>query len=83
MNSVIKNDYAIYNGDCVELMKTMPDESIDFSIFSPPFVNLYIYSDDLRDMGNCKDSEEFFKQFKYMTEQLHRILRTGRLVAVN
>ena len=83
MNSVVKNDYAIYNGDCVELMKTMPDESIDFSIFSPPFVNLYIFSDDLRDMSNCKDSEEFFRQMQFMTEQLHRILRTGRLVAVH
>lgn len=83
MNSYIDKDFALYNGDCVEVMRTMPDESIDFSIFSPPFVNLYVYSDDLRDIGNCKDSVEFFKQMKFMTQELHRILRTGRLVAVH
>ena len=61
--STITDRYALYNGDCVEVTKQMPDNSIDFMIFSPPFANLYIYSDDLRDMGNCKNTDEFFEQF--------------------
>lgn len=75
--------YSLYNGDCVEVMRAMPDSSVDFSIFSPPFVNLYIYSDDLRDMGNCKSPDEFFTQMSYMTKELYRILRPGRLIAVH
>jgi DNA modification methylase len=81
--STITPRYALYNGDCVEIMRQLPSACIDFSIFSPPFANLYIYSDDLRDMGNCKDTAEFFVQHGFMTEQLMRILKPGRLAAVH
>ena len=73
----------LINGDCVEEIKKLADESVDFSIFSPPFSSLYIYSDSYRDMGNCKNDDEFIKQFEYLIPELYRILRTGREVAVH
>ena len=73
----------LINGDCVEEIKNIADESVDFSIFSPPFSSLYIYSDSYRDMGNCKNDDEFIKQFEYLIPELYRILRTGRLIAVH
>ena len=83
MKDKITSAYALYNGDCVEVMEHMPSNSVDLSVFSPPFANLYIYSDDIRDMGNCKNEEEFFVQMGYMTEQLYRIVRPGRIVCVH
>lgn len=83
MNSKITDNYALYNGDCVEVTKQMPERSVDFEIFSPPFANLYIYSDDLRDMGNCKNTDEFFKQMNFLTPELYRVLKSGRLCAVH
>lgn len=80
---VITDKFALYNGDCIDVTKQLPDESIDFQIFSPPFANLYIYSDDLRDMGNCKNTDEFFEQFDYLIPQLFRTLKSGRLCAVH
>lgn len=74
---------TLYNGDCVEVTRQLPDEFAHFQIFSPPFANLYIYSDDLRDMGNCKNMDEFFEQFDYLIPELYRTLKTGRLCAVH
>lgn len=79
----ITDRYALYNGDCVEITAQMPDNSVHFEIFSPPFANLYIYSDDLRDMGNCKDVDEFFQQMDFLTPHLYRVLMPGRLAAVH
>ena len=65
------DDYvALYNGDSCEIMKAIPDNSIHYSIFSPPFAQLYVYSNSIRDLGNCKDDEEFFIQFKYIISEL-------------
>lgn len=75
--------YVIYNGDCVEISRQLPGNSVHFEIFSPPFANLYIYSDDIRDMGNCKNNIEFFQQFDYLITELYRILLPGRLCAVH
>lgn len=79
----ITDKYALYNGDSCEVIKSIPDNSIGFSVFSPPFANLYIYSDDLRDMGNCRNSDEFFEQMDYLTPELYRIMQPGRLIAVH
>ena len=79
----INDKMALYNGDCCTVIKSIPDESVHLQIFSPPFANLYIYSDDLADMGNCKDSEQFFEQFDYLIPELYRILKQGRLCAVH
>lgn len=70
-------------GDCVKLIQDLPDESIGFSIFSPPFAELYTYSDKLEDMGNSKDYNEFFKAFKYLVKELYRVMWSGRNVAVH
>lgn len=83
MRTNITDRYALYNGDCVEVLSQMPDNSNHFQIFSPPFANLYIYSDDLRDMGNCKNIDEFFEQFSFLTPHLYRTLKPGRLCAVH
>jgi len=77
------NKFSLYNGDCVRVIKQLPSESIHFTIFSPPFANLYIYSDDLADMGNCKDEEEFFQQFDFLIPELYRVTIPGRMCAVH
>ena len=74
-------NHTIYNADCVEVVAELPDASIDFSVFSPPFASLYTYSDSDRDMGNCKDYTEFFGQFEFLVRELYRVIRPGRIVA--
>ncbi len=76
-------DWKIYLGDCCDEMKQLPDDSVHFQIFSPPFSNLYIYSDMLQDMGNCKNDDEFFTHFGFTVKELYRILVPGRLCAVH
>lgn len=79
-----KSDFCdIRLGDCVQLIQTVPDESVGFSIFSPPFAELYTYSDKLEDMGNSKDYQEFFKAFKFLVKELYRVMWSGRNVAVH
>ena len=70
-------------GDCVKLIREVPDESVGFSIFSPPFAELYTYSDKLEDMGNSRDYEEFFAAFDFLVKELYRVLWQGRNVAVH
>jgi len=76
-------DWTMMLGDCVAETKTIADNSIDFTIFSPPFSNLYIYSESEADMGNCADDAEFFQHFEYLIPDLLRITRPGRLCAVH
>lgn len=75
--------WQMYRGDCCEVLRGLPDESIDFSVFSPPFASLYVYSDSERDMGNCESDEEFFEHYGYLAEQLFRLIKPGRLVSVH
>lgn len=70
-------------GDCVQLIKDVPDDSVGFSIFSPPFAELYTYSDKLEDMGNSKDYKEFFTAFRFLVKELYRVMWSGRNVAVH
>ncbi len=79
----ISDKAALYQGDCVQLIQDLPDESVGFSIFSPPFSDLYTYSDAVEDMGNCKDYNEFFIAFDLLVKNLYRVLKQGRLVAVH
>jgi len=83
MDQQIGENYAIYNGDCVELVRGLPDESVHYSVFSPPFASLYTYSASPRDMGNCADDDEFFEHFAYLATELHRVLKPGRLVSMH
>lgn len=79
-----KSDNALLrNGDCVKLIKDIPDESIGFSIFSPPFAELYTYSDKVEDMGNSRDYKEFMEAFDYLVKDLYRVLWSGRNIAVH
>jgi len=75
--------YQLINGDCCEKIKEIESNSVHFSIFSPPFAELYVYSNDYRDMGNCKNYEEFFDHFSFLVPELKRILLPGRLIAIH
>lgn len=80
----VKNDwFHIKRGDCVKLIKDVPDESIGLSVFSPPFAELYTYSDHIEDMGNSSDYMEFLEQFGYLVKELYRVMQQGRNVAVH
>lgn len=72
---------AIYNGDSCEVLKNIPDNSIHYTIFSPPFANLYCYSNSDRDMGNCSGNEEFAKHFEFLIKELYRVTIPGRLLS--
>jgi hypothetical protein len=75
--------YALYPGDCVDVLRQMPDESIDFSVYSPPFSNLFVYSESLADMGNAANDEEFFEHYSFLLPHLFRLTKPGRLSAVH
>jgi hypothetical protein len=73
--------FVLYHGDCVDVLRGLPDQSIHYSIFSPPFASLYTYSNSPRDMGNCRSNEEFFEHFAFLVEELKRVIRPGRNVS--
>lgn len=77
------DNFEIYNGDCIDYAKSLESNSIDYSIFSPPFASLYTYSDSDRDMGNNKDDDDFFTHFEFLLEELYRITAPGRLVSIH
>lgn len=79
----IGEKWTLYNADCVEIARNLDDESIDYSVFSPPFSSLYTYSNSERDMGNSSTDEQFWTHFKFLIKELYRILRTGRNISVH
>ena len=81
LNQVIDEKYAVYNGDSCEVVKNIPDNSIHYTLFSPPFASLYTYSNSDRDMGNSKGDDEFYNHFKYLANELYRITMPGRLLS--
>lgn len=83
LNQKIDNRYTMYQGDCVETLHGIPDNSIHYSIFSPPFASLYTYSNSDRDMGNSRDNGEFQEHFRYLINELYRVIMPGRLVSVH
>ena len=83
INQQAGNDWQMFNGDCVEVLKGIPDETIGFGIHSPPFSSLYIYSDSENDMGNCESDEQFFQHYAYAIDELLRVTIPGRLVAIH
>lgn len=83
INQVITDDYAAYNGDCIEVMKGMRDESVHLVVYSPPFAGLYQYSSDERDMSNSIDHDEFFTHYGYAISETARLLLPGRLAFVH
>lgn len=83
MKEIQIGEAKLINGDCVEEVKHIPSESIGLTIFSPPFADLYTYSDDYRDMGNSKDFDEFSQHFAFLVPELFRVMMEGRNVAVH
>ena len=76
-------DYHVINGDCVQETSKLDTDSVDLVVFSPPFAELYVYSDKEEDMGNVKNYQEFEKHFKYLIPELKRVLKSGRICAVH
>lgn len=81
LNQHITEKFALYQGDCVEVAKGIPDDSIHYTIFSPPFSSLYTYSASPRDMGNSTGDAEFFEHFAYLVDELYRATMPGRLLS--
>lgn len=81
IEQVITDRYAAYHGDCVEVLRGLPDNSVHFSVFSPPFASLYTYSNSPRDMGNVRNSTEFFDHFRFAISEMFRVVKPGRLVS--
>ena len=83
INQVIQNDFALYHADCVDVAASLPENSIDFSVYSPPFESLYTYSNSDRDMGNSRNSEQFWTHYRYLIAETARVIKPGRLVAIH
>ncbi len=81
IDSTMGENFALYNGDCVEVLRDLPSQSVHYSIFSPPFASLYTYSNSPRDMGNCRTNEEFFEHFAFLVSEMKRVMRPGRNVS--
>ena len=82
-DQIVTPDYAIYCSDCMEVMPTLPDNSVDMSCYSPPFAGLYNYSSSERDFSNCENKEQFLNQYDYLIEQIARVTKPGRVTAVH
>lgn len=83
LNQYITDDCALYNADSVEAIKMIPDNSVGLEVYSPPFSSLYTYSNSDRDLGNSKTDDEFFTHFGFLIDDLLRILKPGRIMAVH
>lgn len=79
----IRDRYALYLGDCIEVMRGLPEHSVHLSIYSPPFAGLYQYSSDERDLSNCLNREEFFKHYEFVVSEIFRLTLPGRMSAVH
>ena len=77
------DNYSIYNTDCMEVLPTLGNESIDLSVYSPPFAGLYNYSSDHRDMSNCESKEQFLEQYEFLVSEISRVTKKGRITAVH
>jgi hypothetical protein len=83
LDQEITDKYAIYNGDCVEVIASIPDASVHLSLYSPPFCGLFHYSSSERDMSNCRDYDEFFANYEFLVRDLYRVTMPGRLTGVH
>lgn len=83
LNQYQGKSFYLLNGDTTELIRNFPDDSMHFEIYSPPFSSLYTYSNSDRDLGNSKDDAQFFEHFHFITQELYRILKPGRIMAVH
>jgi DNA modification methylase len=82
-DQLVTDRFAAYNGDCIEVMKTLPDASVHLSIYSPPFCGLYNYSSSEKDLSNCRSYGEFFEHYEFVVRELYRLALPGRITAVH
>jgi DNA modification methylase len=82
-DQLLTDRYALFNGDCVEVMQSLPANSVHLTVYSPPFGGLYCYSSNERDLSNCADYAEFFEHYAFIVRELHRVTMPGRLTAVH
>ena len=82
-DQIITDRYAIYNSDCMLVLPTLKDNSIDLSVYSPPFAGLYNYSSSENDFSNCEDKEQFLQQYEYLIKEIARVTKKGRITAVH
>ena len=74
-----EENYSIYNGDCMDVVTELGNESIDLSVYSPPFAGLYNYSSSERDFSNCESKEQFLDQYEFLIKEMARITKPGRI----
>jgi DNA modification methylase len=79
----VTDSYAMYNGDCIQVMSELPDSSVHLSLYSPPFAGLYHYSSSEKDLSNCRDYDEFFAHYEFVVRELYRLTMPGRVTAVH
>lgn len=82
-SQVVTEDYALFNGDCIEVMAGLPDKSVHLSVYSPPFGGLYNYSSEDADLSNCGSYDEFFEHYAFVVDELARLTLPGRCTAVH
>jgi DNA modification methylase len=82
-DQVITGNYAIYNSDCMFVLPTLEDNSIDLSVYSPPFAGLYNYSSSPNDFSNCDTKEKFLEQYEFLVKEISRVTKPGRITAVH
>lgn len=82
-NAIHEDNYSIYNGDCMDVVSSLPDKSVDFSVYSPPFAGLYNYSSSERDFSNCESKEQFLEQYEFLIAEKARVTKPGRITAVH
>ncbi len=83
IESTIKENYALYNGDCIEVLKELPSNKVGLTIYSPPFCGLFNYSSDPRDMSNCSSYQDFFTNYEFCVREIERVTMPGRISAVH
>jgi len=83
LDSAHGENWTMYNGDCVDVVGQLPGCSVDLSIYSPPFSDLFIYSDSERDMGNCTDDSQFAEHYGHLLREMFRVIRPGRMTCVH
>ena len=77
INQAVTDKFALYNADCVDVVRSLPDNSIDFSVYSPPFESLYVFSNSERDMGNNASSSDFWQHYRYLIAEMYRAMKPG------
>ena len=83
LNECMGEGWVAYHGDCVDVVRQLPDASVGFSVYSPPFANIFVYSDSIADMGNCASDDEFYAHYRFLIAEKMRVTKPGRLTAVH